>query len=128
MDYGFKKSIFAYFEDMDHLNIRRADEYPERPATIDGIKDNSRCTGRTGSIYHPKGDVYYSSTEIKIGLRQTFWPRKLLGTWKLGKSGQEVNQGRIEKRDSAALPWRKQRNQMNPPIGNPWGNGRGMAH
>ena len=60
MDAVSEKYIAAYFEDMDRLNIRRADEYPRATHTIDGIKRLIHELEAKGSAYASQGDVYYS--------------------------------------------------------------------
>jgi cysteinyl-tRNA synthetase len=54
------KYIAAYFEDMDRLNIRRADEYPRATHTLDGIKRLIHELETKGIAYAAEGDVYYS--------------------------------------------------------------------
>ena len=60
MDAVSEKYIAAYFEDMDRLNIRRADEYPRATHTIDGIKRLIHELEAKGAAYASQGDVYYS--------------------------------------------------------------------
>ncbi len=60
MDEVSEKYIATYFEDMDRLNIRRADEYPRATHTIDGIKRLIHELEANGSAYASQGDVYYS--------------------------------------------------------------------
>jgi cysteinyl-tRNA synthetase len=55
-----EKYIAAYFEDMDRLNIRRADEYPRATHTIDGIKRLIHELETKGIAYASAGDVYYA--------------------------------------------------------------------
>jgi cysteinyl-tRNA synthetase len=57
------KYIAAYFEDMDRLNIRRADEYPRATHTLDGIKRLIHELETKGFAYASQGDVYYSVRE-----------------------------------------------------------------
>ncbi len=60
MDAVSEKYIAAYLEDMDRLNIRRADDYPRATHTIDGIKRLIHELETKGVAYASQGDVYYS--------------------------------------------------------------------
>ena len=55
-----EKYIEAYYEDMDRLNILRADEYPRATHTLDGIKRLIHELEHKGVAYAAEGDVYYS--------------------------------------------------------------------
>lgn len=60
MDAVSEKYIAAYFEDMDRLNIKRADDYPRATHTIDGIKRLIHELEQKGVAYASDGDVYYA--------------------------------------------------------------------
>jgi cysteinyl-tRNA synthetase len=60
MDAVSEKYIAAYLEDMDRLNIRRADDYPRATHTLDGIKRLIHELETKGVAYASQGDVYYS--------------------------------------------------------------------
>lgn len=59
MDAVSEKYIQTYFEDMDRLNIMRADEYPRATHTLDGIKRLIHELEHKGFAYPSAGDVYY---------------------------------------------------------------------
>ncbi|MBE9193577.1 cysteine--tRNA ligase [Gloeocapsopsis crepidinum LEGE 06123] len=55
-----ERYIQAYFEDMDRLNIQRADAYPRATHTLDGIKRLVYELEQKGYAYPADGDVYYA--------------------------------------------------------------------
>ncbi|OKH25789.1 cysteine--tRNA ligase [Chroogloeocystis siderophila] len=55
-----ERYIQAYFEDMDRLNIKRADAYPRATHTLDGIKRLVYELEQKGYAYPADGDVYYA--------------------------------------------------------------------
>ena len=55
-----ERYIQAYFEDMDRLNIQRADAYPRATHTLDGIKRLVYELEQKGFAYPADGDVYYA--------------------------------------------------------------------
>ncbi|NCJ07925.1 cysteine--tRNA ligase [Synechococcales cyanobacterium C] len=55
-----ERFIQAYFEDMDRLNIRRADAYPRATHTLDGIKRLIFDLEKKGYAYAAGGDVYFA--------------------------------------------------------------------
>jgi len=55
-----ERYIKAYFEDMDHLGIKRADSYPRATHTINGIKRLVWELEEKGYAYRAEGDVYYA--------------------------------------------------------------------
>ncbi|MFB2893508.1 cysteine--tRNA ligase [Aerosakkonemataceae cyanobacterium BLCC-F50] len=55
-----EKYIQTYFEDMDRLNIMKADEYPRATHTLDGIKRLIHELEHKGFAYPAAGDVYYT--------------------------------------------------------------------
>ncbi|PPS42350.1 cysteine--tRNA ligase [Chroococcidiopsis sp. TS-821] len=55
-----ERYIQAYFEDMDRLNVKRADAYPRATHTLDGIKRLVYELEQKGYAYPVNGDVYYA--------------------------------------------------------------------
>ncbi len=55
-----ERYIQAYFDDMNRLYIKDADEYPRATHTIDGIKRLIHDLEVKGFAYPSSGDVYYS--------------------------------------------------------------------
>jgi cysteinyl-tRNA synthetase len=60
MEVVAERYIQAYFEDMDRLNIKRADAYPRATHTLDGIKRLVYELEQKGYAYPADGDVYYA--------------------------------------------------------------------
>lgn len=55
-----ERFIKAYFEDMENLNVKRANSYPRATHTLDGIKKLVWELEEKGYAYEANGDVYYS--------------------------------------------------------------------
>ena len=55
-----ERFIEAYFEDMDNLNVQKADSYPRATYSLDGIKKLIWQLEEKGYAYEAQGDVYYS--------------------------------------------------------------------
>lgn len=124
MDAVSEKYIAAYFEDMDRLNIRRADEYPRATHTIDGIKRLIHELEAKGSAYVSQGDVYYSvrskSDYGKLSGRK-------LEDLEAGASGR-VDGEESKKRDPFDFALWKAAKSDEPYWESDWGNGRPGWH
>ena len=124
MDAVSEKYIAAYFEDMDRLNIRRADEYPRATHTIDGIKRLIHELESNGSAYASQGDVYYSvrskSDYGKLSGRK-------LEDLEAGASGR-VDGEESKKRDPFDFALWKAAKSDEPYWESAWGNGRPGWH
>jgi cysteinyl-tRNA synthetase len=59
-----ERFIAAYLEDMDRLNVMRADDYPRATHTIDGIKRLIHELEQKSIAYASGGDVYYSVSQF----------------------------------------------------------------
>jgi cysteinyl-tRNA synthetase len=112
-----EKYIAAYFEDMDRLNIRRANDYPRATHTIDGIKRLIHELEQKGVAYASQGDVYYS-------VRQKADYGKLSGH-KLDESADRVDD---RKQDPADFALWKAAKPDEPFWESNWGNGRPGWH
>jgi cysteinyl-tRNA synthetase len=64
MDAVSERFIAAYLEDMDRLNVMRADDYPRATHTIDGIKRLIHELEQKSIAYASGGDVYYSVSQF----------------------------------------------------------------
>lgn len=60
-----ERFIEAYFEDMERLNVKRADAYPRATHSLDGIKRLVAELEEKGYAYGSDGDVYYSVRRFK---------------------------------------------------------------
>jgi cysteinyl-tRNA synthetase len=119
-----EKYIAAYFEDMDRLNIRRADEYPRATHTIDGIKRLIHELENKGIAYASEGDVYYAVRKYpgygKLSKRN-------LDDMESGASGR-VNEEDTRKHDPADFALWKAAKPGEPFWESDWGNGRPGWH
>ena len=124
MDAVSEKYIAAYLEDMDRLNIRRADEYPRATHTIDGIKRLIHELEAKGAAYASQGDVYYSvrskSDYGKLSGRK-------LEDLEAGASGR-VDAEESKKRDPFDFALWKAAKSDEPYWESAWGNGRPGWH
>jgi cysteinyl-tRNA synthetase len=119
-----EKYIAAYFEDMDRLNIRRADEYPRATHTIDGIKRLIHELENKDIAYASEGDVYYAVRKYpgygKLSKRN-------LDDMESGASGR-VNEEDTRKQDPADFALWKAAKPGEPFWESDWGNGRPGWH
>jgi cysteinyl-tRNA synthetase len=60
MDQVSERNISAYFQDMDALNILRADAMPRATGCLDGIRDLIAELEHKGAAYSADGDVYFA--------------------------------------------------------------------
>ena len=60
-----ERFIKAYFEDMEQLNVQKADSYPRATYNLDGIKKLIWQLEEKGFAYEAQGDVYYSVNKFK---------------------------------------------------------------
>jgi cysteinyl-tRNA synthetase len=120
-----EKYIEAYFEDMDRLNIQRADEYPRATHTIDGIKRLIHELETKGIAYAAAGDVYYSvrkkSDYGKLSGRK-------LEDLESGASGRIEDEETARKQDPADFALWKAAKPGEPFWESEWGQGRPGWH
>ncbi len=124
MDAVSEKYIAAYFEDMDRLNIRRADEYPRATHTIDGIKRLIHELETKGVAYAADGDVYYAVRKYadygKLSKRN-------LDDLESGASGR-VDEADSKKQDPLDFALWKGAKPGEPAWESEWGSGRPGWH
>ncbi len=119
-----EKYIAAYFEDMDRLNIRRADEYPRATHTIDGIKRLIHELETKGIAYASQGDVYYAVRKYPGYGKLS---RRNLDDMESGASGR-VDEADQRKQDPADFALWKAAKPGEPFWESDWGNGRPGWH
>ncbi|OCR02752.1 cysteine--tRNA ligase [Oscillatoriales cyanobacterium USR001] len=117
----------SYFEDMQRLNVLKADEYPRATHTIDGIKRLIHDLENKGFAYQSGGDVYYK-------VRQFSEYGKLSGRkfdeMQAGASGR-VESEEMEaqkKQDPFDFALWKGAKPGEPTWDSPWGSGRPGWH
>ncbi|MGB7439948.1 MAG: cysteine--tRNA ligase [Coleofasciculaceae cyanobacterium] len=122
-----ERFIEAYFEDMERLNIKKADSYPRATHTLNGIQRLISELERKGFAYPASGDVYYA-------VRQFSEYGKLSGR-KL-EDLQAGASGRVEVEDPEAPKkkepfdfalWKASKPEE-PAWESPWGSGRPGWH
>ncbi|AFZ19985.1 cysteine--tRNA ligase [Allocoleopsis franciscana] len=121
-----ERFIQTYFEDMERLNVKKADAYPRATHTLDGIKRLIYDLEQKNYAYPAGGDVYYA-------VRQFSEYGKLSGR-KLedmlaGASGRvEVQEEESKKKDSSDFALWKAAKPGEPAWESPWGAGRPGWH
>ena len=116
-----KQYIDAYFEDIDCLNVMRADLYPTVTENMQSIVDFVKGLIDKGYAYESAGDVYYSV-------------RKFKGYGKLSKKNVEdlISGARIavgeQKHDPLDFALWKKSKPGEPEWDSPWGKGRPGWH
>ena len=121
-----ERFIQTYFEDMERLNVKKADAYPRATHTLDGIKRLIYDLEQKNYAYPAAGDVYYA-------VRQFSEYGKLSGR-KLedmlaGASGRvEVKEEESKKKDPSDFALWKAAKPGEPAWESPWGEGRPGWH
>ncbi|RMD71140.1 MAG: cysteine--tRNA ligase [Cyanobacteria bacterium J149] len=119
-----ERFIQAYFEDMEKLNVQKADSYPRATHTLDGIKRLIWELEEKGFAYEAQGDVYYSVSKFegygKLSGRN-------LDDLQAGASGRVNIQDQIKQESSDFALW-KSAKPDEPSFESPWGKGRPGWH
>jgi len=115
----------AYFEDMDRLNILRADEYTYATHTLDGIKRLIHELEQKGFAYAAAGDVYYRVHQF-AGYGQL--SGRKLADLKVGASGRVDDPDLQKKEDPFDFALWKAAKPGEPAWESPWGAGRPGWH
>ncbi len=120
-----EKYIAAYFEDMDRLNILKANEYPRATHSLNGIKRLIHELEQKEMAYAADGDVYYSVRSFagygKLSGRK-------LDDMQAGASGRVESSEEIRKKDSFDFALWKSAKPGEPAWESPWGQGRPGWH
>lgn len=124
MDAVSEKYIAAYFEDMDRLNIRRADDYPRATHTIDGIQRLIHELETKGVAYATDGDVYYA---VRSKADYGKLSGRKLEDLEAGASGR-VDEETVKKKDPFDFALWKAAKPGEPSWESPWGKGRPGWH
>ncbi|HEY9619671.1 MAG TPA: cysteine--tRNA ligase [Crinalium sp.] len=116
----------TYFEDMERLNILKADEYPRATHTLDGIKRLIHELEQKGVAYPSEGDVYYSVRSFpeygKLSGRK-------LEDMQAGASGRvDTDPESLKKKDPFDFALWKGARPDEPAWDSPWGAGRPGWH
>ena len=122
-----ERFIAAYFEDMERLNIGKADAYPRATHTLEGIKRLVYELEQKGYAYRAEGDVYYAVRQFvdygKLSGRK-------LDDLQAGASGRvEVENPEVQKKkDPCDFALWKTSKPGEPSWDSPWGAGRPGWH
>ncbi|WP_448596637.1 cysteine--tRNA ligase [Thermoleptolyngbya sp.] len=116
--------IQAYLEDMDRLNIRRADVYPKATEVVPQIVQFIQTLIDQGYAYESGGDVYYAVEKFpsygKLSGRK-------LDQMEAGASGR-VDEEAAKKRHPLDFALWKAAKPSEPEWDSPWGKGRPGWH
>ena len=121
-----ERFINAYFEDMERLNVKKADAYPRATHTLDGIKKLVYELEQKGYAYPASGDVYYAVRQFpsygKLSGRK-------LDDLQAGASGRVgVDEEEAKKKDPFDFALWKAAKPGEPFWESPWGAGRPGWH
>ncbi|MCG9885176.1 MAG: cysteine--tRNA ligase [Cyanobacteria bacterium] len=115
----------AYFEDMERLNVRRADAYPRATHTLDGIQRLIGELEAKGVAYAAGGDVYFAVRRFegygKLSGRK-------LDDLQAGAGGRTGGDRDQQKRDPFDFALWKAAKPEEPSWESPWGPGRPGWH
>jgi len=115
----------AYFEDMERLNVRRADAYPRATHTLDGIQRLIGELEAKGVAYAAGGDVYFAVRQFdgygKLSGRK-------LDDLQAGAGGRTGGDRDQQKRDPFDFALWKAAKPEEPSWESPWGPGRPGWH
>jgi cysteinyl-tRNA synthetase len=119
--------IEAYFEDMEKLNIKKADAYPRATHTLDGIQRLISELEQKDFAYASQGDVYYAVKKFKNYGKLS--GRKLKDL-QIGASGRvEITDPEASKKqDPCDFALWKGSKEGEPFWESPWGKGRPGWH
>ncbi|NEO97424.1 MAG: cysteine--tRNA ligase [Symploca sp. SIO2E9] len=121
-----ERFIKAYFEDMERLNIKPADDYPRATHNVDGIKRLVSELEEKGYAYPAEGDVYYAVRQFPEYGKLSGCKLKDL---RVGASGRvEVNTEESKKKDPFDFALWKASKPGEPFWESPWGVGRPGWH
>lgn len=119
-----ERFIEAYFEDMDNLNVQKADSYPRATYNLDGIKKLIWQLEEKGYAYEAQGDVYYSVEKFadygKLSGRK-------LEDLQVGASGRVGEQDNLKHQPFDFALW-KSAKPDEPSFDSQWGKGRPGWH
>ena len=120
-----ERYIEAYFEDMERLGIRPANDYPRATCTVSGIKKLVSELEQKGFAYSAEGDVYYSVDKFtdygKLSGRK-------LEDMQTGASGRIGDREATKKRNPCDFALWKAAKEGEPSWESPWGSGRPGWH
>ncbi len=121
-----ERFIAAYFEDMERLNVAKADAYPRATHTLDGIKRLVAELEQKGYAYPANGDVYYSVRRFKEYGKLS--GRKLEDA-QVGAGGRVTEtEGESKKQDPSDFALWKGAKPGEPAWDSDWGAGRPGWH
>ena len=120
-----ERFIEAYFEDMERLNVKRADAYPRATHTLNGIKQLIDELEQKGYAYPADGDVYYAVRRFadygKLSGRK-------LEDLQAGASGRVGDAPEAKKKDPFDFALWKASKPGEPTWESRWGGGRPGWH
>ena len=122
-----EKFIAAYFEDMEHLGVGKADAYPRATHTLDGIKRLVSELEQKGFAYPAEGDVYYSVQKFPEYGKLSGRKLEDLQAGASGRVGVEDPEASKKQYPFDFALW-KAAKEGEPAWESPWGNGRPGWH
>ena len=120
-----ERNIMAYFQDMDALNILRADSMPRATACLDGIRALIAELEHKGAAYSADGDVYFAV------MKQAGYGKlsgRDLSEQQEGASGRTTGEEDARKHHPFDFALWKGAKPGEPSYPSPWGPGRPGWH
>jgi cysteinyl-tRNA synthetase len=122
-----ERFIQAYFEDMERLKVKKADDYPRATHTIDGIEQLVCELEEKGYAYRTNGDVYYCVCQFPSYGKLSGRKLEDLQAGASGRVDLEDPENQKKKNPADFALW-KAAKPGEPSWDSPWGKGRPGWH
>lgn len=122
-----ERFIEAYFEDMERLKVKKADDYPRATHTIDGIERLVCELEQKGYAYRTNGDVYYCVCRFPSYGKLSGRKLEDLQAGASGRVDLEDPENQKKKNPADFALW-KAAKPGEPSWDSPWGKGRPGWH
>ncbi|AFY79544.1 MAG: cysteine--tRNA ligase [Hydrococcus sp. C42_A2020_068] len=122
-----ERFIQAYFEDMERLKVKKADDYPRATHTIDGIERLVCELEQKGYAYRTNGDVYYCVCRFPSYGKLSGRKLEDLQAGASGRVDLEDPENQKKKNPADFALW-KAAKPGEPSWDSPWGKGRPGWH
>ena len=116
-----ERNIAAYLEEMDALNVQRANVYPRATREIPGIQEMISGLIEKGMAYPANGDVYY---RVRLNKEYGKLSHRTLDTMRVGA---RIELGELKEDPLDFALWKAEK-PGEPSWESPWGKGRPGWH
>ncbi len=122
-----EKFIHAYFEDMEHLHVQKADAYPRVTHVVKDIQDLIKKLEENGYAYTSEGDVYFDIRSFEDYGKLSGRKLEDLKTDASGRISSKNVQGGTKRHSADFAVWKKAK-PTEISWDSPWGKGRPGWH